>query len=1274
MFCCKQCGRESKNKSVIDNCKHTRLKKNNGIEQPQPELIPEIQIEKKIQNTILENIPFKIIKKVYHCSDIHIRLNSLHDIYKEVFSNFYTMLRTSEPGIIVCCGDILHNKNELSPECIVLVLEFLENLANIMPTFIIAGNHDAVLNNKEKMDSLSGILNKHTIHNLFYLKSSGIYKYNNIIFGVSSLLDNDFIYADSIVKEEYETSIGLYHGSVGTPVNDIGYKISGEKSINEFKGYDIVMLGDIHKFQYLNETKTIAYSSSLISQNFGECDEYHGYLEWNIHNRESIYRIVANDYRYIRIDFNQQLHINIPRKCNLQVSLSSYNEKNDKEYLHNLLKFKKYIKETYPNVRVNYLYIDTNKTQHISNKLDNLTENLLIYITKQYPNISPNDIEWVMKNIDFSPSDKSNNIHWSLLYMKWDYMYKYGPNNIIDFRNLSTKAINGLIAPNSSGKSTFIDIITFILFSTGNRDISNRLHKQPDIINKNQDKCNGTIYFSTNHHDIYMIEKTVSRKKNTNTIDILCHFYKLTEDMNGHYKWDGRIFNKECLDGKQRKDTEQSIYEIIGSYEDFVFHSLCLQFDNKSFRTMPPKERKEFMYRLFNLDFLTKQHPNAFDNLKRNKNILTTFKKTIDNFDFTTLQKQKQTTQNEINLLKETEYNNDNDRKRLNEKLNELYSKLFPIQKTINSSEHIENIKKLNELNNIIEQTCQLKYVPYQTEITLENNLFLKERDTNCELILEEIMECNRQKGHVIPVDEYDKNRFIELSQQIYPIDIKLKIAEYKIKLDNITVIEKPIYTREECNRLIHNIENDISKIDINKKIIYFDHTILEKYNNYLHNLSTNNRINQSIELFEQNIKRIETEYEYNPNCHICIKNPQTIQFINMQTELINLKKSLLQIDDGIKYEYDQYIIHKNNYDLEERRIENALHTKNSLHKQKLELLDILINIDKYEEYICKQQYRLEYDILVKNEKDYEEYLTLKELEKIHLENNIIIQNNKVLDYKIKNLTEQRQLLLSTSYSKYNELLKELDIFNNYNKKIENAKIEKNNIITSIEIYKNILNNDKIHEEINYITKDLKLLDNTNSHKISELQRELGEIDGKIVCYETTLKSLHDVMIELRRYEYLEGVLNVKGFSLYLLENNLVNISNGVSEILSPLIGISLKLNIENNDLIMYTYKIDSNKESRLDTFGGMEQFMIDFSFRVLSLRYTMLPRCDLFILDETFSCFDMENLGKINIIYDLLYSLYDHIIVITHLDKLKDTIHNKINLTNNGEYARIKI
>ena len=53
-------------------------------------------------------------------------------------------------------------------------------------------------------------------------------------------------------------------------------------NIKNFKNYDYVLLGDIHKFQYLDKDKRVAYCSSLISQNFSETDDYHGYLRWDI--------------------------------------------------------------------------------------------------------------------------------------------------------------------------------------------------------------------------------------------------------------------------------------------------------------------------------------------------------------------------------------------------------------------------------------------------------------------------------------------------------------------------------------------------------------------------------------------------------------------------------------------------------------------------------------------------------------------------------------------------------------------------------------------------------------------------------------------------------------------------------------------------------------------------------------------------------------------------------------------------------------------------------
>ena len=101
------------------------------------------------------------IKYIYHIADIHIRQYKRHEEYLQVFANLYLELSKNnlENSILVIVGDILHSKNELTPELINITTELFTNLANLLPIFIIAGNHDANINNKNRLDSLTPITN-----------------------------------------------------------------------------------------------------------------------------------------------------------------------------------------------------------------------------------------------------------------------------------------------------------------------------------------------------------------------------------------------------------------------------------------------------------------------------------------------------------------------------------------------------------------------------------------------------------------------------------------------------------------------------------------------------------------------------------------------------------------------------------------------------------------------------------------------------------------------------------------------------------------------------------------------------------------------------------------------------------------------------------------------------------------------------------------------------------------------------------------------------------
>ena len=194
----------------------------------------------------------KEIEYIIHISDIHIRLNSRHIEYIDVFNKLYEKIKlhNSKKGIIVLTGDIFDTKQSLTSESIKISIEFFINLSNILPLFIICGNHDSLLSNPDRMDNISGVLTNRDIKNLHYLQLSGLYKYNNILFGVSSLIDNINIHSslldDYIEKNNLKNmfKIGLYHGPVGELEMNELYTLKSQKTVKDFEGYDYTLLGD----------------------------------------------------------------------------------------------------------------------------------------------------------------------------------------------------------------------------------------------------------------------------------------------------------------------------------------------------------------------------------------------------------------------------------------------------------------------------------------------------------------------------------------------------------------------------------------------------------------------------------------------------------------------------------------------------------------------------------------------------------------------------------------------------------------------------------------------------------------------------------------------------------------------------------------------------------------------------------------------------------------------------------------------------------------------
>jgi DNA repair exonuclease SbcCD nuclease subunit len=233
-----------------------------------------------------------MIKKLIHFSDLHIRLFKDHDLYKTILETAIEQWRELEPDRIVFTGDLVHSKNQMTPELIEMVRWLLTECSFIAKTVIIPGNHDFLVNNTERLDALTPIINSLRNEDIVYYRDRGVYEDENISWCVYSQYQGNI---PPDLTESKGRRIGLFHGPIQGMKTDLGFDFGEEAyDVEKFDGLEAVLCGDIHKRQEFKFKTGKGYMiGSPIQQNIGESIGRHGY---------GIYDVESKDYTYVDLD------------------------------------------------------------------------------------------------------------------------------------------------------------------------------------------------------------------------------------------------------------------------------------------------------------------------------------------------------------------------------------------------------------------------------------------------------------------------------------------------------------------------------------------------------------------------------------------------------------------------------------------------------------------------------------------------------------------------------------------------------------------------------------------------------------------------------------------------------------------------------------------------------------------------------------------------------------------------------------------------------------
>jgi len=293
------------------------------------------------------------------------------------------------------------------------------------------------------------------------------------------------------------------------------------------------------------------------------------------------------------------------------------------------------------------------------------------------------------------------------------------------------------------------------------------------------------------------------------------------------------------------------------------------------------------------------------------------------------------------------------------------------------------------------------------------------------------------------------------------------------------------------------------------------------------------------------------------------------------------------------------------------------------------------------------------------------------------------------VDHKSKKLSLMESDKLNEYLKKYNQLLGKKTETENENNQLElNIAKGKNSIILMKNKKEKLIQLEKEYEENKEAIENLENLlkqksdltkqkkesekDHDKCHKeLLELYKKNGSLEQKLVQIEKDKMDYLEKQEEFSAYDLFLRCMHANGIAYSIIKNRLPVLNEEISKILANI--VDFEVMFENDENKLYISIKHSKHEPRpIELGSGAEKTICAMAIRLALLNVSTLPKGDIFILDEPGTSLDEENMeGFINII-DMIKDQFKTVLLISHLDGLKDIVDLQIEIDKSKGFAYV--
>ena len=191
--------------------------------------------------------------------------------------------------------------------------------------------------------------------------------------------------------------------------------------------------------------------------------------------------------------------------------------------------------------------------------------------------------------------------------------------------------------------------------------------------------------------------------------------------------------------------------------------------------------------------------------------------------------------------------------------------------------------------------------------------------------------------------------------------------------------------------------------------------------------------------------------------------------------------------------------------------------------------------------------------------------------------------------------------------------------------------------------------------------------------KITKYLVEQGAAQATLKSLRANKKELEAIEEEWVAYDLFMQCMHPNGIPYNIIKQKLPLLNEEIAKILSNIVDFEVFFE-STGDKLDINIKHPYYDPRPLSMGSGAEKTLASMAIRLALISITNLPKSELFILDEPATALDQEHMEGFIRLLDMIKNQFKTVILISHLDSLKDVVDMTIDIQRDGSYAKVRI